>query len=399
VNNKIFVTLFVSLFASITGVGIVIPLLPVYANNIGANGIYISLIFGAFSMSRTLFLPYFGRLSDLKGRKPFIISGLIGYTLVSIAFIFAQDIYSIISIRFIQGIASAMIMPVILAYVGDLTPKGKEGYYMGIFHLSVFGSLSIGPVVGGLINDYFDLKTTFIFMGFFSFISFLLSFFLLPATKFEKKLNKNNTKIKIKYRDIFNYKDFTGLFVYRFSYTIIIGIIWSFLPVYADTKFNLSSSEIGVMLMLGVFFNGILQTPIGYLADKINKTILIGVGSIVMIFALISYEKASGFSTLFMASTLLGIGGGIAVPAVSALSVIIGDRTKSMGTVISLLTTAHSLGMLIGSLGAGFIMELIGLSFAFKIGIWVIIFGSIFCLLCLKSNKNILFISPKNCIN
>ena len=72
-DKKIFGTLFFSIFTAVTGVGIVVPLLPVYAHDLGASGLYIGLIFGVFSLSRTVFLPYFGRLSDKKGRKPFIV--------------------------------------------------------------------------------------------------------------------------------------------------------------------------------------------------------------------------------------------------------------------------------------------------------------------------------------
>ncbi|MCK4605394.1 MAG: MFS transporter, partial [Deltaproteobacteria bacterium] len=108
-DKKIFITIFFSIFTSVTGVGIVVPLLPVYAHDLGASGLYISLIFGAFSLSRTFLLPYFGRISDKKGRKPFIVAGLLGYTLVSIAFMFSADVNSLIIVRFLQGIASAMI--------------------------------------------------------------------------------------------------------------------------------------------------------------------------------------------------------------------------------------------------------------------------------------------------
>ena len=81
-DRKIFGTLFFSIFATVTGVGIVVPLLPVHANDLGASGLYIGLIFGAFSLSRTIFLPYFGRLSDKKGRKPFIVAGLFSYAVI-----------------------------------------------------------------------------------------------------------------------------------------------------------------------------------------------------------------------------------------------------------------------------------------------------------------------------
>ena len=110
-DRKIFGVLFFSIFAAVTGVGIVVPLLPVYAHDLGARGLYIGLIFGAFSLSRSIFLPYFGRLSDKNGRKPFIVTGLFSYAVISVLFILSSGVESLIVVRFVQGITSAMIMP------------------------------------------------------------------------------------------------------------------------------------------------------------------------------------------------------------------------------------------------------------------------------------------------
>ncbi len=181
-NKKIFGTLFFSIFATVTGVGIVIPLLPIYARDMGASGLYIGLIFGSFSLSRTFFLPYFGRLSDKKGRKPFIVIGLFTYALISLAFILSHSVESLIVLRFIQGITSALILPVTQAYVGDITPKGREGFTMGVFNMSIFLGLSIGPLIGGWVYDRFNLQATFVSMGFLALIGFFFSLFLLPPT-------------------------------------------------------------------------------------------------------------------------------------------------------------------------------------------------------------------------
>ena len=183
--RKIFIVLFFSIFSTITGVGIVVPLLPVWAHNLGASGFYIGLIFGAFSLSRTFLLPFFGRLSDKKGRKPFIVSGLFAYALISVAFIYAEDTNSLVAIRFIQGIASAMIMPVTQAYIGEITPRGREGFSMVLFNLSTFLGLSLGPLAGGMINDWFSLTAAFLCMGGLAMAGFLLSLFWLPPVSEE----------------------------------------------------------------------------------------------------------------------------------------------------------------------------------------------------------------------
>jgi DHA1 family multidrug resistance protein-like MFS transporter len=72
-NKKIFATLFFSIFAIVSGVGIVVPQLPVYAHNLGAGGLYMGSIFGAFSLSRTLFCP-FSAGCRIKGGEPYIIA-------------------------------------------------------------------------------------------------------------------------------------------------------------------------------------------------------------------------------------------------------------------------------------------------------------------------------------
>jgi multidrug resistance protein len=143
------------------------------------------MIFGSFALARTFFLPYFGRLSDRKGRKPLIIPGLLAYTLISLGFIFFGEVNALIVLRFFQGIASAMLMPIIQAYVGDITPPGKEGFTMGLFNMSMFCGLSIGPFLGGVINDRFSLQTSFVCMGLLALIGFFLCQFLLPPTRSE----------------------------------------------------------------------------------------------------------------------------------------------------------------------------------------------------------------------
>ncbi len=373
---KIFATLFFALFVTITGVGIVVPLLPVYAHQLGAGGLAIGLVFGGFSFSRSLLLPVFGRLSDRKGRKPLIVAGLLAYTLVSIAFIYSTSVVQLIAIRFVQGMASAMIMPVVQAYVGDITPPGKEGLIMGIFSMSMFFGLSLGPVAGGLLNDHFSMQATFICMGLLSFLGFALGLGLLPPTRTEAALNRNPSPAQ--WRTIVRDRVVAGIFIYRFCYTAAIGIIWGFLPVMADAELGLSSSRIGVLVMLGVFVSGLIQIPMGYLADRFNRRILVVTGGLVAAAAVFLYMGADSFGELFVAGVVFGLGGGTAMPALMAVAVTKGNHIESMGSVMALLTMGHSLGMLIGAVLAGLMMELLSLRGAFGLGSAMVVLGVAF---------------------
>lgn len=365
-DKKIFVTLFFALFATVTGVGIVVPLLPVYAHDLGASGFFIGMIFGAFSLARTFALPYFGRLSDHKGRKPLIVIGLLAYTVISLGFIFFKEVNALIVLRFFQGIASAMLMPIIQAYIGDITPAGKEGSSMGLFNMSLFCGLSIGPLLGGVINDRFSLQTSFLCMGMLAFIGFFLCSFLLPPSRSEKYISSGRSPVE--WRHLFFNRDIASIFLFRFSHILCIGIVWAFLPLFARLRFSASSSAIGLLIMLGVLVSGALNLPMGLLADKLSKHWMVMAGGLIVAAAVFSFEWVKSFSGLVWASIFLGIGGGIAMPALMAIAVLKGSQTDSMGSVMAILTLAHSLGMLCGSLIGGVMMDAFQLRTAFPLG-------------------------------
>jgi MFS family permease len=380
-NRRVFVTLFFSTFASILGVGIVVPLLPVYASDLNAGGIYIGLIYGSFSLSRSFLLPYFGRRSDIIGRKPFIVTGLFAYALISLAFIYFKSVNEIIVIRFFQGMASAMIMPVAQAYIGDVTPEGGEGLNMGMFNMSVFIGLSMGPILGGFIQESFSLDAAFWCMGFLALTAFLMSLLMLPTVAYEKGVADERTPASWRY--LLSDRKLLGLFVLRFSYTTCIGVIWGFLPVYAHEDFAISSSRIGILVVLGVFVSGILQMPMGAAADRWNKTTMIFIGGIIVAYAITSLGWADGFGDIFLANCLFGLGGGICMPAHMALTVISGNRTAAMGSVMALMTLAHSLGMMSGALIAGLTMDLTAVQNVFPLGGAIMAAGVIVCVICI----------------
>lgn len=362
-DKKVLATLLFSVFATVTGVGIVVPLLPVYAHDLGASGIYIALIFGAFSISRILCLPYFGRVSDKKGRKPFIIAGLIAYAFISMAFIFSNNVASLIIIRFFLGIASAMLIPVIQAYVAEITPGGHEGLTMGLHNMSLLFGLSLGPLMGGFIKDQLNLQASFGCMGILAIVGLVLCLFLLPPKKYEKIVRRIKNPVPAQ-RRLLN-RNMLSLCVIRFAYVFCIGIIWGFVPIYASLKFSLSSTSIGVLIMMGIFISGALNIPMGLLADRVNKKFMVTAGGLIVSYGILSFTWADRFSEMILASALFGLGGGICMPALMAMAALQGNKSGAMGSVMAYMTMAHSLGMLSGALLGGMMMDLFQLDFAF----------------------------------
>lgn len=362
-QNRIFYTLFFSVFCAVLGVGIVIPLLPVYAKQIGSSGLQIGLIFGAFSISRTLMLPFFGRRSDATARKPFIVFGLLSYTFVSVAFVYSTGVHTLIAIRFVQGIASAMILPVAQAYLGDLTLAGREGRTMGLFNLSMFAGLSLGPIAGGVISQHFDMDTAYFCMGVLSAAGFLMCLLLLPSSRQERQMNQR--KPPAAWALLLADRELNTLMLLRFAHTSCIGMLWGFLPVYAGSVFGLSPMNTGTLVTMSVLVSGLLNWPMGVLSDRMSKKPLGILGGLIVAVSVATMIRAGGFWDLFWASAGFGIGGGMLTPAVMGMAVGCGSRMESMGSVMALMTVGHSTGMMVGSVSAGWIMDRWGITAAF----------------------------------
>jgi MFS family permease len=237
---------------------------------------------------------------------------------------------------------------------------------MGVFNMSMFLGLSLGPLIGGVIHDHFSLNMSFACMGLLAFLGCSLSFILLPPTKTEQVVSRAIKPMAWKW--VMKDRDMAGLFFFRLAYAACIGVIWSFLPVLADTEFSLSSSAIGILVTLGVFSSGLLHIPMGFMADRVNRKIMIVCGGLMIAYAVFSYKWANSFEDLLVASALFGFGGGIAMPPLMALAVLKGNEIDAMGSVMGLLAMAHSLGMLVGSLVAGVMMDVSRLRNAFPSG-------------------------------
>jgi MFS family permease len=368
INVKIFVTLFLAVFATTMGAGLVVPLLPVYAHELGAGAFQIGLIFGAFSLTRTIFVPYFGRLADRKGKKPLLTAGLFIYFFLSLLYAASRSVESLILLRLGQGFASAMILPVAQAYVGMITPAQKEGRIMGLFNMSLYGGLSIGPLLGGVLNDLFNIRASFLSMGALTLLAFLLCLLLLPTENRSYKEKSRASKDSFSYMELLRTPSIFSLFAFRACFMTCIGIIWAFLPLLASTKLALSSSAIGVVIMTSVFVSGLFQVPMGYLADRFSKRALTIAGGILAVISVLYLNRASSFGELVLANGILGLAGGISFPAIMALGVIEGRRTNAMGSLMGLLALGHSLGMLAGPLLAGALIGFTSFGTVFILG-------------------------------
>ena len=148
--------------------------LPSIGKDLNANAISLGWVISAFILSSAIFLLPFGKLADIVGRKRVFTAGIILFTFSTFLIIFTRSITSLIILRIFQGFSSAMIFGTSLAIITSVFPQGERGRAMGINITAVYLGLSTGPIIGGLLTQYFGWRSIFAFLVPFGLISLYL---------------------------------------------------------------------------------------------------------------------------------------------------------------------------------------------------------------------------------
>ncbi len=339
-----------SAFIVMVGMGVIAPLLPIFAESLGASGLWIGIIFSAYSFSRVVFLPVAGKLSDRYGRRKLIISGLFLYSLISLLYILSNSPKELSAVRFIHGISSAMIIPVAMAAAADISSRGEEGHILGIFNRSLFLGMASGPLIGGFVSDVVGFRYTFLVISLLGFTTLVLVFFTFPEIE-AKEVVKRRTEGNINNRVI-------GAFVFRFINSMGRGSILSFLPIYLGLL-GYNTWIIGVLISLNLFVSALIQPSAGKFSDKIGVVYPVALSTIMSAILLFTIPKISEFSMLVILSVLLGVSSALAIPAIGSIVAVEGKR-GGMGILMGTLSASKSLGRIFGPLISGAIYDLFG---------------------------------------
>ena len=142
--------LFFAVLVDLVGFGIVLPVLPFYAMDFGADFSQVGLLYAIYSLVQLVMAPLWGRISDRVGRRPVIILGLLGSALAYTIFARADSLAMLFLSRVVGGIGGSTI-PVAQAYIADATPPGRRAGGLGLIGAAFGLGFVIGPALGGIL--------------------------------------------------------------------------------------------------------------------------------------------------------------------------------------------------------------------------------------------------------
>jgi len=298
--------------------------LPSIGKDLHTNAISLGWVISSFILSSAIFLLPFGRLADIIGRKKVFSTGILLFTISTFLIIFSRSITSLIVLRIFQGLSSAMIFGTSLAIITSVYKPGERGSAMGINITATYLGLSCGPVIGGLLTQYFGWRSIFAFLVPFGLISLILIYRKIK-TEWAESVGE-----KFDWRGSLIYGIALSSFMYGFSrlptslgwILIAVGIILAIAFLIVENKIINPVFDVRLILRNRVFaFSGI--------AALINYSATSATGFFVSLY--LQYIKGLDART----AGLIMISQPIAMTILSPLAGRLSDR-KNPGVIASI---------------------------------------------------------------
>jgi|UPI0004AF9FA4 MFS family permease len=353
-HNYILLTLSLSLFCAMLGVGVISPILPIYASKLGASGIVLGFVFGTFSFARTGGMLISGELAERFDRKLLLGAGLLVYSLASLAYVRADNTVALVAIRFFHGLGSAFVIPIAMAIGADIAEEGNEGRLFGTLQGAHFLGVGFGPLISGILTDRWGWQLPFYFMTVLTSLALFMVIRKLPH-RIPTRAQATGQTMFPAIKGMLRNWALRICFYYQFCFAMCRGTILMLIPLLAQ-GYSLSFSQIGIILSLNSIATGALQRFFGPLSDTIERHRLIVFGGILsgVVFLVIPYFRS--FLGLTVASIIFGVGHALSSPSLAAITAENSAEFGS-GRTMSIFNIFFSLGMMTGPILDGFVVE------------------------------------------
>ncbi|MFX3624362.1 MAG: MFS transporter [Ectobacillus sp.] len=343
-TKKALPLLFAVMFLVMVGFGIIIPVMPFYAKQMGASPAQLGLLMAVYSLMQLLFAPMWGRISDRIGRKPVIMIGILGLGLSFFMMALSSKLWMLFAARIIGGLLSSANMPTVMAYVADITSAENRSKGMGIIGASVGLGFIFGPAIGGLFSQE-NLSTPFYLAGSSSLLTFLLVAFMLK----ESLSPEQRSQLSQKKEPLL--KAFNGpvsiLFILQLIVTLSLAGLEATFAYFAADKAGLGSVQLGYIFMIMGLAGAVVQGGlVGRMTSKWGEGSVIQLGIIISAIGFALILLVESFATAAVFLTVFGIGNGLIRPSVSSL--LTKTSAAGHGSTTGLLSSFDSLGRIIG---------------------------------------------------
>ena len=345
--------IFITLMIDITGLGLIIPVMPALINELTGEGISRASEYGGwlvftFAVMQFLFSPVLGGLSDQYGRRPIILIALFGFAIDYLLLAFAPSLLWLFIGRALAGVTGASITTA-TAYIADISTKENRAQNFGMIGAAFGLGFIIGPVIGGLLGS-FGPRVPFMVAAALTFVNFLYGYFVLPESLKKENRRPFNWKRANPIGSLKNLQRYPALSGLAFSFILInlashaVQSNWSYFVIekfaWSETMIGISLGVVGILVTL--VQGGLIRFTNPVLGNE--KSVYTGLLLYSAGLFLFAFANQSWMMFVFLIPYCLGGIAGPAIQSIMSSSVPANEQGELQGALTGLLSLTAIVG-------------------------------------------------------
>ena len=353
------VILFVTVFIHLLGFGIIIPLLPYYAETYGARALVVGLLTTSFSFCQFLLAPVWGRLSDRIGRRPVLIGSLLVTGVSYLVYAAAHSLALLFVSRMLAGVAGA-VLSTAQAYVADTTTPENRTKGMGLIGASFGMGFIFGPALGGVLSRWGFAAPAYASAG----LALTAAVFALvrlpeslpPARRAGALANRG---LKTTFRGAFAKPVVGTVLGLFFTATLCFSGMEAILALFCQRYYGWGPHQIGYLFAyVGVVAACMQMGIVGTLARRFGERALIRGGLVLMGAAFAGAGLAPPLALFFVAMGAIAVASGLLTPSLSGL-ISIATAADEQGGILGIYQSLGSLARATGPFFGGLLFDIV----------------------------------------
>ncbi|HTP07868.1 MAG TPA: MFS transporter, partial [Anaerolineae bacterium] len=320
--------IFLIVFIDLLGFGLILPLLPFYAESFGASELTVGLLLASYSLMQFIGAPVLGRLSDRYGRRPILLISQLGTFIGFMILGFATTLWMLFLSRIIDGISGANLSTA-QAYIADVTDEKNRAKNFGLIGAAFGLGFIIGPAVGGFLSQFGYHVPAFFAAGL-SLLTMILTFFMLPEP--ERKSNSRREFSFKALKQAFGHPTIGILLTMVFTFGLAFAMFQTSFALFASARFGFNVQQTALVLTYVGILSVIMQLVVVKRVVKRlgeNRSIVVTLAALAL--GLVLMAAVQNPWMLIVVMPILSFGGGVTSPVLTSLISKSVDRAEVGG--------------------------------------------------------------------
>jgi predicted MFS family arabinose efflux permease len=339
--------IFFTVLIDLIGFGIVIPILPYYAQRFGQHGLGFGLLVGAYSGMQFISTTVLGRLSDRWGRRPLLLLTMLLNAVGYVGFAYAGSYGVLLLARLVSGFAGGNIS-VAQAYIADITTAEGRSKGMGVIGAAFGLGFIIGPGIGGFSSHFLGHAAPGLVAAGLSLLNLVLAWRILPESLHEHHRSNKSMFEFGHFGAAFAHRELRWLLIVWFLSPVAFAGYTVVLPLYTSIAFGWKELDLGYLfIVIGIVAAIVQGWAFGRIAQRTGDRALLIAGLFGMAAGILVVPFAGSSAALYGWTVLLAFSNSIFGPAASGMTSVLADP-KEQGTILGVAQSLAALGRLSG---------------------------------------------------